>query len=271
MKNVLTRLAGIALVVAGIAGLVFCVVAIVALARAEKRVETALMSQVDLLDRALTATAEGLVVADTTLTQAAGATQALEGTVAGLGRAMQGATPTLDAVAELLGDQLPATIQSTQRTLSSVATSARAVDDVLAALATVPLLRLDAYSPDVPLYRGVEDVVASLDGIPQSLRQAQSGLAAAGASLESVQGEIGAMGGTVGAIATSLSEAQTVLRQYQGIVADLQDMVTRVRNGLPTWLRWTRLAISLVLVWLGIAQVAIITQGWELIGRSRKV
>ena len=270
MKNLLTRLAGIAFVVAGVAGLVFCVVSIVALASAEKRVEKALVTQIDLLDRTVTTTGEGLDVADRTLAQAVSAVQALEGTAAGLGEAMQGAMPTLDAAALVLGDQLPATIRATQQTLSSVATSAKAVDDIMAALATVPLLRLDIYSPEVPLYRGVEQVAASLDGIPESMVQAGSGLTAAGDSLELIQREIDTMSTGVGAIAASLGETQAVLREYQDMIVELQRMVDTVREGLPTWLRWARLGITLVLVWLGIAQLAIITQGWELIGRSRQ-
>jgi hypothetical protein len=31
-----------------------------------------------------------------------------------------------------------------------------------------------------------------------------------------------------------------------------------------------RLGLSLVLIWLGIAQIALITQGWELLAHSRK-
>jgi hypothetical protein len=31
-----------------------------------------------------------------------------------------------------------------------------------------------------------------------------------------------------------------------------------------------RLALSLALVWLGLAQIGLLTQGWELIGRSRR-
>lgn len=48
----------------------------------------------------------------------------------------------------------------------------------------------------------------------------------------------------------------------QGIVAMLQE-------GLPRWLAWMRLGFSLVLIWLGIAQIGLLTQGWELMGRGR--
>jgi hypothetical protein len=40
---------------------------------------------------------------------------------------------------------------------------------------------------------------------------------------------------------------------------------------LPGWLSVIRLGISLMLIWLGIAQIGLLTQGWELIQRSRKV
>jgi hypothetical protein len=60
-----------------------------------------------------------------------------------------------------------------------------------------------------------------------------------------------------------------VLDQYQGIVQDLRDMLSSARQSLPDWLTRVQVAASLVLIWLGIAQLGLITQGWELIGRSR--
>ena len=67
-----------------------------------------------------------------------------------------------------------------------------------------------------------------------------------------------------------LGDAQGILTQYEGVIGDLEGVILAVRNGLPTWVRWLRLGLSLALVWLGISQIALITQGWEIIGRSRK-
>jgi hypothetical protein len=44
--------------------------------------------------------------------------------------------------------------------------------------------------------------------------------------------------------------------------------VTNARDNLPEWLRWARFGLSLVLIWLGIAQLGLLTQGWELVRRS---
>jgi hypothetical protein len=79
------------------------------------------------------------------------------------------------------------------------------------------------------------------------------------------------MASQIGEIASGVDDAQAVLSQYQDIVTDLQGQVVKVREGLPTWLRWIRIGLSLTLLWLGIAQIGLISQGWELIVHSRSV
>jgi hypothetical protein len=78
------------------------------------------------------------------------------------------------------------------------------------------------------------------------------------------------MASDIGLIATSVGQAQSVLGQYKDVVAQLQSSATWISDSLPDWVYWLRLGLSLLLVWLGIAQFALITQGWELVGRSRR-
>ena len=268
MKGILIRIAGIALIVAGIAGLIFALLGFVILARVEPQVEAALMEQVDLLHRSLTATADGLAVAKVTLAQASNAAGALDATLSGIGQAVDGTIPTLDAVASLLGEKLPATLEATKGTLESVASTAKGVDDFLAAITSIRLLGMEPYDPDVTLHQGIADVASSLEGIPQSLWLAQEGLASAGDSLEGMSQEFDDMAGDVHRIAASLENAHGVIDEYQGVVADLMVLVGRMRQGLPTWLRWLRVGMSFFLVWLAVAQLALITQGWELMRRD---
>ena len=70
------------------------------------------MEQLELMDRALAATVEGLELADATLNQATAATAALEGTVRGLGAALEGTGSTVDVGVDLVGEQLPDTISA---------------------------------------------------------------------------------------------------------------------------------------------------------------
>jgi hypothetical protein len=269
MKQILVRIAGISLIVAGIAGLIFSIAGLFVLASVERQIEATVDKQVEVMGRTLATTAEGLAVAEASLAQAVQTIESLEATMSGVGQTIQGTAPTLAVVAELLGDQVPATIETTQETLTSVASSAKLVDDVLLLLTAIPLLGLERYNPEVPLNEGFLEVASSLDGIPDALGAAQEGLITTMDNLAGVEQDFAFMAQSIGDIATSLAGAQSVLVRYQGIVRDLQDLVSSVRQSLPGWLQALRLALSLVLVWLGIAQIALITQGWELIGRSR--
>jgi hypothetical protein len=144
------------------------------------------------------------------------------------------------------------------------------VDDILGFITVIPLLGTDRYNPEVPLHQGLAEVADSLDGIPNALGTAEQGITAAGANLETLTGDFDQMAAEIGQVAATLEGAGPVLVQYQQVVADLQGLVTTVRDGLPQWLDWLRLGLSLVLVWLGIAQIGLIAQGWDLVGRSRR-
>jgi hypothetical protein len=270
MQGFLTRLVGIALLLAGILGLVFAVAALVVVAQVQANMEGSIQQQLTLVDRALTATSDGLAIADTSLSQTVQTVGSLQGTIAGIGDTLSGSIPTLDAVAKLLGEDLPNTIEATQSTLSSAAASAQSVDGILKVLSALPFSSTEAYDPEVTLSAGLADVAASLNGIPESLRATQEGLAATSQSLSGVQGDFGAVASGIGAIGTSIESSRSVVSQYGGVLSDLRSMLGSVQASLGTWLGWARLGLSFLLVWLGIAQLALITQGLELIGRARR-
>ena len=267
IKRILALSAGVALIVAGVAGLAFSVVGLVVLPRLERQVEAVAAEQLEVLDRALATTLEGLITAETALVQAAEAVEGLEGIMADVGLAINDTAPILDTAAELLGDQLPTTIRATQETLTSVATSAQLVDDILGVISVIPFLGTDRYNPDVPLHQGFRDVSDGLDGIPELLLAAGEGLSSGTESLEEIEEGFAAMGQSISETMTSLESAQTVLQDYQIIVGDLGGTLASVRQSLPGWLRALRWGLTLGLVWLAIAQIGLLTQGWELLGR----
>ncbi len=270
IRRVLPFSAGLALIVAGIAGLVFSIGGLVVLPRLERQVEAVAAEQFEVLDRALVTTLEGLITAETALLDAAGAVDSLEGIMTEVGLAINDTAPVLDVAAGLLGEQLPTTIQATQETLTSVATSAQLVDDILGVISVIPLLGTDRYNPDVTLHQGLQDVAEGLDGIPELLLDAGEGLSAGAESLEEIEGGFTAMGQSISETMAGLESAQTVLQDYQTIVSDLEGTMSSVRASLPGWLRTLRWGLTLGLVWFGIAQIGLMTQGWELIGRRDK-
>jgi len=270
MGRFLGRIVGIALIIAGIAGLVFSIVGLVVLIQVQKNVEAAVASQLGLVDQALTATSQGLGVAEDSLAQAVDTVKVLETTVSGIGTTINSSVPVVETISSLVGEKLPAAIETTQKTLVSVAASSKTVDDLLAVMSAIPFLGVARYSPDVPLSQGFQEVATSLEGIPDALRAAKEQLLTTNQNLAGLQGQFDAMASNIGQIATSVGGAQSVLGQYTGVIGQLQSSIGWMRQSLPMWLGWVRLGLSLLLIWLGIAQLALITQGWELVGRSRR-
>lgn len=267
LKRFLSILVGVALILAGLLGLVLSVGGLLVLPRLERQAEEVAAEQIEVFDRALAVTLDGLITAETSVVQAAEAVDALEGIMADVGEAIDDTTPTIEVAADLLSEQLPSTIETTQDALASVATSARLVDDILGVISGIPLLGAERYSPDVPMHQGFQAVSDSMDGIPELLLTAGQGLDAGTGSLQDIEEGFAAMGRSIGETTTSLESAQTVLEDYQQIVGELQGAVSYVSESLPGWLATTRWGLTLTLIWLGIAQLGLITQGWERLGR----
>ena len=267
LKRFLSRLVGIALILAGILGLALSIGGLLVLPQLERKAKDVAAEQIEVFDRALAVTLDGLITAETSVTQAAEAVGTLEGIMVDVGQAINETTPVVEVAADLLGEQLPSTIETTQDALASVATSARLVDDILGVISEIPLLGAERYSPDIPLHQGFQDVSDSMDEIPELLLIAGQGLDAGTGNLEDVEEGFAKMGRSIGETSASLESAQTVLEDYQQIVGDLQGTVSYARESLPGWLRATRWGLTLTLIWLGIAQLGLITQGWERLGR----
>lgn len=270
MKRLLTRIAGIALILAAIGGLILTVAGLVILAQTKDRMLTASMSSLDLLDRTLVATGDGLTVAGQSLTSAQDGVVSLETTLKTTGTTIDDAIPAVNAVGAMLGEQLPATLAATQESLRSAQSSAQVIDGFLITLSSIPLINVGKYNPEQSLSSSLGAVAGSLDDLPASLAAAKDGLDKTVANLETFQGNFTQVAAPVGQIAASLKNAEGVITQYQGVIKDLQGAIASVRPSLPAWLRWLQIAGSLVLIWLGIAQIGLLTQGFELIGRSRR-
>jgi len=70
LKKLLTLAAGFALIVAGIAGLIFSLAGLVVVARLEPRIEATVTERLEQLDQVLVKTADGLATADSLLSEA---------------------------------------------------------------------------------------------------------------------------------------------------------------------------------------------------------
>ena len=271
MRQALTRVAGVTLIAAGVAGVLFSVIALVVVSRFLSNIQAAADQRLVQLDRALAATGDGLIVAHDSLGRAKTTMRSLHTTIEGASQAITDTLPALDRVGILVGEDLSATITSTRSALASAQETARVADGLLSTISQFQLIGAELYNPDVPLNVAIGQVATSLNGLPDSLASVQGDLRQTAGNLGKINVQIGRVVGNMDDIGGSMAEAEAVITKYQDIVGELRGQVAEVRRDLPGWLGGIRLGISLMLLWLGIAQIGLLTQGWELVQRSRSV
>lgn len=270
MKRYLLRLGGLVLIIAGASGLMFSIVALAFVAHAKEGATTAILARIDLASQALDATAEGLIVVSTSLTRAQTTLGMLGATTEGVAKTLGESKPLIDDLASLAGEDLPASITATQQSLARVEASAKVVDDTLTGLTNLPFIGTLVYAPQEPLHTSLAEVSDSLGTLSASFRQMQANLNTTGDNLERVKTDVEALARNIGAMDTSLRDAQGVVSRYQSVVASLQADMRTLRGELPGWLNLASWGLAFILVWLGVAQVGLFSQGLEMLGRSRR-
>lgn len=260
----LARWIGVTLIVAGSLGLLLSLSGLIFVTIAGSAAEGALSRELDIFDQALTTTSDGLAIADSTLANSRNTLAALSATLDQATTAITETQPMLASLEELTGEGLPATIGSTRQALASAQATAQIVDRALSAAAIFGV----PYNPEVPLGVAIGQVSDSLADLPADLEEVSVGLGTANDNVGQLASELKQVSAEITTIARSVGEASAVVEQYQGVVDDLRGEIAAIREGAPLWIMLVRLGLTLLLIWLGLAQVGLLSQGWERLGRG---
>ncbi len=267
MTRFLQRTVGLLLIGAGVVGLVISLAGLFIGLPALSAAEETLNRRIDDLDQALIAAADGLTVADASLTSATETIIVLETTVRNSGQAISDTLPTIDRIGTLVGVEIPRAIRSTQQTLASARETARVADAVLGAISRIGLLGANTYNPDVPLNQAIQQVSDSLDPLPASLSSVRDRLMVTRSNLRQIGTNTDAIAENIAAINNGFRDARQVINRYQTLVTDLQADLAALRTALPVWFGVARTLLTLLSVWFALAQIALFTQGMSLLRR----
>lgn len=269
MRSSFFRIVGIALIIASIGGLIFSLAGLVSIWILRPTIKNNIMENVELFRSALETTAEGLAIADASLHLSIESVSALQVTVDATARSIDATIPMISTLTDLTKEDLPEVVENAQTSLVAAQESARIIDSVLTALASIPFVPRDIYNPPVPLHIALERVSESMDTLPIALKTIEDSLAASGENLEIIQGDIDRMSTDISGIRTSLLEAESVIAQYEDLVASMLERIRPMEERLPFQIDITVWVISFILVWAAIAQVGLLIQGWDLLTRVR--
>jgi hypothetical protein len=236
--------------------------------RLKQPVTEGLVSNLDLLHRTAATSETALQVIETTVTNLAATTTALEETTLSTAQTIHNTGLLVDTFSTLSGEDFPTIITNTQSALASAQTSAIVIDNVLSALASIPLIGID-YNPETPLNQALAQVSASLSPLPAELAKIQDNLDTTNTSLQSLEETVVAINLNLQDIQTNLANAQVVIDEYQVEVSNLETRLARSREIAPVWVLRGTWILTFLVIWLGISQLGMLVEGLDMFTTPR--
>ncbi len=272
MSSLVERIIGIALIVASLFGLLLNIIGLVYLPRVEAGAQSRVSSTLAALNETLATTEQALTVVDQSLDETKATLDTSETATRQVAIALGETGPLLDTFATITGETLPGSLGATQIALNSAQEGAVAVEQVLYALnSSLSFLGgFPVYDPQVSLATTLATVSTSLDPLPQALDDIEQSLTAAGTNLELIRTDIGGVADNLSQIGGTLDDAKSVTAQYRDAVTQQQAIVTDLEGNADIWIVWTGRVFGMILIWLMIAQLGLLSQGVEMVLRSRR-
>jgi len=172
----LRRLFGFLLIMAAVAGFIFSAVGLVEIWRYRPGVTQTVADTLALFEQTLITTQDGLKIVGQVVQTTTVDVASMQTTTQALAQTIHDINPMIDSLANLARQDIPASIDATQTSLDSAQGSALLIDNVLAALTSIPFSPVAADKPDVPLHTALARVSTSLDSLTPALDTIASSL-----------------------------------------------------------------------------------------------
>lgn len=273
----LRRILGILVMVAGVLGIVISVAGLVGVWMVKPTVVSSASSTIDTLQNSVVTSQEAMVVTGEALGATVGSLDALVIMLDSTATSVEDTMPVMTQVNVLMGENLPAIMQSASDSLDSAQQAAVVMDSTVRsleafqlAMGSVPLISgfvevpAEAYNPEKPMAESLGEVAENLESLPAMFEQIATDMDRADDNLVAVQGSLATMSENVALISSSIGEYELMVGQSQSSVGELEPILTNLQNNLTPILDGVALGLTLFLLWLLAIQVVVLTQGWEL-------
>jgi hypothetical protein len=117
----------------------------------------------------------------------------------------------------------------------------------------------------VPFDQSVADLGASLDGLPESMRDLQVYLDVTTENLETISEDISTLADDIGTLNERVVELGPILDEYLVIIQQVGDDTRAVRGLINENVALIKQAITVLTIWFGLTQVAPLYLGFELL------
>lgn len=273
----LRRILGVLVMIAGILGLLISLAGLVGVWVVRPNIAGYVDSIVNTLNTSIDTSKQAMEVTWEALGATIDSVDALSSMLDATATSVEDTQPVLDQVNSLLGETLPATFDSATTSLNTARDAAEVLDGAIKSLDTFRFLLSSAplvggfvekpdqpYNPETSLADSLGELASNLEGLPAVFSDMSTNLDKADDNLVVIKDNLTTMSDSVGRISGSLSEYQTMIRQSQASMDNMRAILTTIQGNLGNILNVAAIVLDLFFFWLLIAQVVIISQGWEL-------
>lgn len=225
---------------------------------------------------------EALLLAKTTIGQVNDGLDTVEGAAIDMSQTISDTRPLLNQVAQVASRDLPDSIEAFQMAVPDMAQAAAIIDDTLTTLSN---LRIDErilgvpihfdlgieYAPDVPFEESVNQIGDSLEGVPARLRALEGYVGTTDGNLETISRDFVAMSKDLDAITDSIADVEPLLDGYIRAMTEANDIIQQAQASLFRVLNTAKLAVTMLMIWIGVTQLVPLYLGWELVTGRRNI
>lgn len=214
---------------------------------------------------ALNTTGQSLDLVHSALDEAGDALGTVESVIQDIDEGLQNTAALMGSLSDALGADLPQVILDSQDSLTAAEEGAAVIEQMLYALNAISALTGVTYDPDVSLTQSFARLNQSLDAVPQTLAEVDDNLNAVQDNLNSMQPGFTDLSDTLSESEAILAETQAGVDDYNAVAQELSVNISRLQETLPNWMRVATFALYFLLIWLGISQIGLLWQGWEMV------
>ena len=277
------RFFGILILLTGIFGLVMGVVGLRATNNLIDQLGVALDNTLELTVTNLDNVHETLVVTKSSLREATVAIETVQVTALDLSTTITETRPFLNSVNEVATQNVPGSLDAFQDAIPNIAEVAGGIDDAMTALSNftfaTQLLGVDlgfdlgiSYSPVVPFDKTITELGASLEGLPESLRELDTQIQVTSDNLVVISQDVEQLSADIGNINAQLKRFDPVVDGYVKTVSDLRFSANTARQNITSQLETLKMGANLLFLWLALMQITPLYVGAKLVfGRKDDV
>jgi len=275
--NVLRRILGVLVMLAGLLGLVLSLAGLVGVWVVKPTIAISAGTTIETLSESVVTSQNVIEVTGEALGATIDSVDALSAMLGTTAVTVEDTKPVLDEFSIIMSTTLPSTLEATTDSLYTAQEAARVLESTIQSLdsfrfllSAVPLVGDvvgqpgESYNPDKPLADSLGELASNLEELPDSFVEMSASLSSTDDQLVAVQENLETMSDSVGLISSSLSEYEEMIGQSKSSMDDVTSILTNIQNRLPTTLNGVAIGLSLFFAWLLAAQVVILSQGWEL-------